>query len=157
MAWCRTFQKCILYNLLDNFFADSKSRAQELSNNVYICHIWRSNMGFRVGITLTPPPVYPGFLSIYPSRIGLMIFYLHVKSTSNLTGLKEKKVLRWCDTCWLCKHIYAWNSKFGEKNTFFVLKTSFFHILFSESLICFKGRMITKILLNLFKKSAKDV
>ena len=28
----------------------------------------------------------------------------------------------------------------GKKNTFFVLKTSFFHILFSESLICFKGK-----------------
>ena len=61
MAWSRAFQKCIIYHFLDNFvlqtfllynwilqkkifnfgkfanfFADSKSRAQELSNDVSI-------------------------------------------------------------------------------------------------------------------------
>ena len=47
MAWSRAFQKCIIFHFLDkfcdnkfnfckfaNFFADSKSRAQELSNDV---------------------------------------------------------------------------------------------------------------------------
>ena len=48
-----------------NFFADSKSRAQELSNNV-ICHIGTSNMGFRGGVKLTPPPAYRCFK--YPNR-----------------------------------------------------------------------------------------
>ena len=60
MAWARAFQKCLIYHFLDNFFlktfliynwilqkkfkffkfaiffADSKSRAQELSNDVSI-------------------------------------------------------------------------------------------------------------------------
>ena len=91
MAWCRTFQKCILYNLLDNFFADSKSRAQELSNNVYICHIWRSNMGFRVGITLTPPPSVSWFSFNIPQQDRVNDFLPACKIYIKLDWIKRKE------------------------------------------------------------------
>jgi len=86
MAWSRAFQKCITYHFLDNFFckhfyfitgfcdkkfnfckfsnffADSKSRAQELSNDVSFVifghQTWDLEGG---GVKLTPPPAYPGF------------------------------------------------------------------------------------------------
>ena len=45
-----------------NFFADSKSRAQELSNDVSFVifghQTWDLEGG---GVKLTPPPAYPGF------------------------------------------------------------------------------------------------
>ena len=64
MAWSRTFQKCIIFHFLEkkffckhfyyitgfcdkklnlckfaNFFADSKSRAQELSNDIHLSFV----------------------------------------------------------------------------------------------------------------------
>ena len=86
MAWARAFQKCIFYHFLDNFFlqtfnyitgfckkkfnfckfanlfADSKSRAQELSNDVSFVifghQTWDLEGG---GVKLTSPSAYPGF------------------------------------------------------------------------------------------------
>ena len=86
MAWSRAFQKCIIYFFLNNFFfaniftikldfakkvqflqicnffSDSKSRAQELSNDVWFVifghQTWDLEGG---GAKLTPPPAYPGF------------------------------------------------------------------------------------------------
>ena len=51
------------------FFADSKSRAQELSNEFVIWHIWTSNMGFRGGGVKLTPPAYPGF-QVPQQRLG---------------------------------------------------------------------------------------
>ena len=46
-----------------NFFADSKSRAQELSNDVSFVifghQTW--DLDFRGGGQIDPPPAYPGF------------------------------------------------------------------------------------------------
>ena len=54
------------------FFADFKSRAQELSNKCIICHIWTSNMGFRGGgVKLTPPSI--SWFSSTPAEIGLRV------------------------------------------------------------------------------------
>ena len=63
MAWSRAFQKCIICHFLDkfcdkkfnfrkfaNFFADSKNRAQELSNDVSFVIFGHKT-----------PPAYPGF------------------------------------------------------------------------------------------------
>ena len=86
MAWPRPFQKCIIFHFLDKlffanistikldfaiknsifanlqFFTDSKSRAQELSNNVSFVifghQTWDLEGG---GGKLTLPPAYPGF------------------------------------------------------------------------------------------------
>ena len=83
MAWSKAFQKCIFYYFLDNlfckldfaknfyfckfanFFADSKSKVQELS---IICHIWTSNMRFKGGGggQIDPPQLILVFK--YPSR-----------------------------------------------------------------------------------------
>ena len=80
MAWSRAFQKCIIYHFLDNFFfaniftkvldfakknsifanKDSKSRAQELSNDVSFV-IFGHQTWDRGGGQIDPPPAYPGF------------------------------------------------------------------------------------------------
>ena len=84
MAWSRAFQKCIIFHFLDNFFfckhfyyitgfcdkkfnickfanffADSKSRAQELSNDVSFVIFGHQTWDLEGGIA--PPPAYPGF------------------------------------------------------------------------------------------------
>ena len=85
MAWSRAFQKCIIFHFLDkfilltffyitgfcdkkfnfckfaNFFADSKSRAQELSNDVSFVTFGHKTWDLERGVNLTPPPAYPGF------------------------------------------------------------------------------------------------
>ena len=85
MAWSRAFQKCIIFHFLDNFFckhfyyitgfcdkkfnfckftivfADSKSRAQELSNDVSFVIFGHQTWDLEGGVKLTPPPAYPGF------------------------------------------------------------------------------------------------
>ena len=86
MAWSRAFQKCIIFHFFDkffckhfyyitgfcdkkfnfckfaNFFADSKSRAYELSNDVSFVifghQTWDLEGG---GGQIDPPPAYPGF------------------------------------------------------------------------------------------------
>ena len=86
MAWSRSFQKCIIYHFLDNFFsniftitgfcdkkfnfchffADSKSRAQELSNDLSFVIFGHQTWDLeRGGGKLTP--AYPGFQ--VPSRV----------------------------------------------------------------------------------------
>ena len=75
MAWSRDFQKCIIYHFLDNFFckhfaiknsifancqfffADSKSRAQELSNYVSFVIFGHQTWDLEGG----GGPAYPGF------------------------------------------------------------------------------------------------
>ena len=55
-----------------------------------------------------------------------MIFYLHAKYISNFAGLKEKKVLRLCDTC---IYILVYNisgTPNSGKNTFFCPKNAIF-------------------------------
>ena len=56
------FAKKIQFLQICNFFADSKSRAQELSNDVSFVifghQTWDLEGG---GVKLTPPPAYPGF------------------------------------------------------------------------------------------------
>ena len=44
-----------------NFFADSKSRAQELSNDVSFVIFGHQTWDLEGGVKLTPPPAYPGF------------------------------------------------------------------------------------------------
>jgi len=44
-----------------NFFADSKSRAQELSNDVSFVIFGHQTCDLEGGVKLTPPPAYPGF------------------------------------------------------------------------------------------------
>ena len=62
------------------FFADSKSRAQELSNEFVICHIWTSNMGFRGGGVKFPAPQLI-LVFKYPSRdwVKFLASLQHVK------------------------------------------------------------------------------
>ena len=44
-----------------NFFADSKSRAQELSNDVSFVIFGTQPWGLEEGGQIDPPPAYPGF------------------------------------------------------------------------------------------------
>ena len=95
MALSRAFQKCIIYHFLDNFFlqtfllynwilqkknlifakfqffADSKSRAQELYSDVSFVvfghHTWDLEGG---GGQIDPPPIVSWFSST-PAGIGL--------------------------------------------------------------------------------------
>ena len=85
MAWSRAFQKCIIFHFLDKFFfckylyyitgfcdkkfnfckfakffADSKSRAQELSNDVSFVIFGHQTWDLEGG-QIDPPPAYPGF------------------------------------------------------------------------------------------------
>jgi len=46
---------------LQIFFADSKSRAQELSNDVSFVIFGHQTWDLGGGVKLTPPPAYPGF------------------------------------------------------------------------------------------------
>ena len=85
MACSRAFQKFIIFHFLDiffckhfyyitgfcdkkfnfckfaNFFADSKSRAQELSNDVSFVIFGHQTWDLRGGGQIDPPPAYPGF------------------------------------------------------------------------------------------------
>ena len=87
MAWSRTFPKCIIFHFLDKFFcktfyyitrfcdkklnfgkfanflADSKSRAQKLSNDVSFVIFGHQTWDLEGGgsICPPPPPAYPGF------------------------------------------------------------------------------------------------
>ena len=86
MAWSRAFQKCIIFHFLDEFFCkdfyyitefcdkkfnfcqfakffeDSKSRAQELSNDVSFVKVGHQTWDLKEGgVKLTPPQAYPGF------------------------------------------------------------------------------------------------
>jgi len=49
------------FRKLANFFADSKSRAQELSNDVSFVIFGHKTWDLEEGVKLTPPPAYPGF------------------------------------------------------------------------------------------------
>ena len=95
MAWSRAFQKCIICHFLDKFFfaniftikldftiknsifanlqfffADSKSRAQELSNDVSFVIFGHQTWDLEGGVELTPP-IISWFLST-PEEIGLI-------------------------------------------------------------------------------------
>ena len=86
MAWSRAFQKCIIYHFLDNFFfckhfyhitgickkkfnfckfanffADSESRVQELSNDVSFVIFGHQTWDLEGGGQIDPPPANPGF------------------------------------------------------------------------------------------------
>ena len=78
MAWSRAFQKCIFYHFLKKFckhyyyiigfcekksifLADSKSRAQELSNDVSFVIFGHQTWDLEGGGQIDPPPAYPGF------------------------------------------------------------------------------------------------
>ena len=52
---------CDKNSILANFFADSKSRAQELSNDVSFVIFGHQTWDLEGGVKLTPPPAYPGF------------------------------------------------------------------------------------------------
>ena len=84
MAWVRAFQKCIIYHFFDNFFfckhfyyitgfckekfsfckfaiffADSKSRAQELSSVVSFVLVGHKTWDLEGGQIAPPPHVHP--------------------------------------------------------------------------------------------------
>ena len=86
MAWSRAFQKCMICHFLDKyffaniftikldfaiknsifanlqiFFADSRSRAQELSNDVSFVIFGHKTWDLEGGGQIDPPPTYPGF------------------------------------------------------------------------------------------------
>ena len=86
MAWSRAFQKCIIFHFLDKFifaniftflqdfalknfnfskfakfFADSKSRAQGLSNDVSFVIFGHQTWELEGGGSNLTPPAYPGF------------------------------------------------------------------------------------------------
>ena len=44
-----------------DFFADYKSRAQELYNDVSFVIFGHKTLDLEGGVKLTPPPAYPGF------------------------------------------------------------------------------------------------
>ena len=91
MAWSRAFQKCIIYHFLDkfffckhfyyltgfcdkkfnfckfaNFFEDSKSRAQELSNDVSFVIFGHQTWDLEGRVKLTPPSI--SWFSSTPAR-----------------------------------------------------------------------------------------
>ena len=95
MAWLRAFQKCIIYHFSDNFFfckhfyyitgfckkkiqfckfanlfAESKSRVQELSNDVSFVIFGHQTWDLEGGVKLTPSPSISWFSST-PAGIGL--------------------------------------------------------------------------------------
>ena len=74
MAWSRAFQKCIIFHFLDKFFADSKSRAQELSNDVSFVIFGHQTWDLEGGGQFDPPPCISWFSST-PAGIGLKMFY----------------------------------------------------------------------------------
>ena len=53
--------KKIQFLQICKFFADSKSRAQELSNDVSFVIFGHQTWDLEGGVKLTPPPAYPGF------------------------------------------------------------------------------------------------
>ena len=85
MAWSRAFQKCIIFHFLDKnfyfrtgfcdkkiffanlqyFFADFKSRAQALFNDLYMSYL---DMGFRGGRGVKLTPSQHILVCKYPSR-----------------------------------------------------------------------------------------
>ena len=96
MAWSRAFQKCIICHFLDKFFfantftikldfaiknsifanlqiffADSKSRAQELSNDVSFIIFGHKTWDLEGVVKLTPPSI--SWFSSTPAEIGLMM------------------------------------------------------------------------------------
>ena len=96
MAFSRAFQKCIIFHFLDNFFfckhfyyktgfcdkkfnfrkfanffADSKSRVQELSNDVSFVIFGHQTWDLEGwGVKLTPPSI--SWFSSTPAEIGLI-------------------------------------------------------------------------------------
>ena len=98
MAWSRAFQKCIICHFLDTFFAniftikldfaikkfnfckfanvfaDSKSRAQELSNDVSFVIFGHKTWDLEGGVKLTPPQRILVFK--YPSgdRVNIALY-----------------------------------------------------------------------------------
>ena len=61
MAWLRAFQKNSFFANLHFFFVDSKSRAQELSNDVSFVIFGHKTWDLEGGGQIDPPPAYPGF------------------------------------------------------------------------------------------------
>ena len=54
-------KKDSIFANLHFLFADSKSRAQELSNDVSFVIFGYQTWDLEGGLKLTPPPAYPGF------------------------------------------------------------------------------------------------
>ena len=74
MAWSRAFQFQFNFCKFENFFADSKSRAQELSNDVSFVIFGHKTWDFEGGgVKLTPPPHILVFK--YPSRDRVKVYY----------------------------------------------------------------------------------
>ena len=93
MAWSRTFQKCMIFHFLEeffckhfynitgfcdkkfifckfaNFFADSKSKAQDLSNDVSFVIFGHKTWDLEGGDKLPSPPRISWFSST-PAGIG---------------------------------------------------------------------------------------
>ena len=101
MAWSRAFQKCIIFHFLDKFFfeniftiyldfaikisifanlqiffADIKSRAQELSNDVSFAIFGHQTWDLEGGGQIDPPPTISWFSST-PAEIGLKVTKFH--------------------------------------------------------------------------------
>ena len=58
--WILRLKNSIFANL-QIFFADSKSRAQELSKDVSFVIFGHQTWDLEGAVKLTPPPAYPGF------------------------------------------------------------------------------------------------
>ena len=88
MAFSRAFQKCMFYNItgfckknhflqIYNFFADIKSRAQELLDDVsFVIFGYKHGIYTGGGGQLNPPPAYPGF-QVPLAGIGLTLWQMN--------------------------------------------------------------------------------
>ena len=107
MGWSRAFQKCIFYHFLDNFccqqfynitgfcnkknhflqmcnfFADSKSRAQELSNDVSLVIFGHQTWDLEGGVKLTPPQRILVFKYLSRDRVKSISFINSCKLKAN--------------------------------------------------------------------------
>ena len=70
-----------------NFCVDSKSRSQELSNDVSFVIFGHQTWDLEVGVKLTPPPSISWFSST-PAEIGLKISLQGISITGYQRGIK---------------------------------------------------------------------
>ena len=60
----------------ENLFADSKSRAQALSNDVSFVIFGHQTLGLEGEVKLSPPPAYPGFQVPQQDRVKYRLLIL---------------------------------------------------------------------------------
>ena len=169
MAWSRAFQKCIyLFYFLDKFFyaniftgfcdikfnfckianlfADSKSRAQELSNDVSFVIFGHKTWDLEGWVKLTPPSV--SWFSSTPAGIGLKA--IEKTMVFCLVFIKKKDSF-WKQTVRFKFFLTTQNDRLFQKRKTFLLKKIFNKSEFSDNLFqYFQEYKIIYVVLYIF-------